>query len=415
MGRDAAAKERGKDLVKKFVTEVLQGHGDDRSRDTEAMINARIAQIDALISTQLNEVMHHPDFQKLEGTWRGLQVPAQQHARRARSSRSRCSTSRRRICSRTCRRRPSSTRARCSRRSTRRSSASSAARRSARCSATTSSASRGQDIELLEKISQVAAAAHAPFLTAASAGHVQHGELHAARRAARHGEGLRHDRVREVEELPRRREDSRYVALTLPRILMREPYGADTVPVEAFDYEEHVDGTDHSKYLWGNAAWALGARVTQAFATYGWCATIRGVESGGLVEGSAGAQLHDRVRRHRHEVPDRDADLRSPREGAGRPRLRAARALQGHATTPRSSACSRRRSPRSTTPTRRRRMRGSRRSCRTSSPCRGSRTISSRSCATRSAGSRRSDEIADVPEQLDHRSTWWPTTTSASR
>jgi type VI secretion system protein ImpC len=80
-------------------------------------------------------------------------------------------------------------------------------------------------------------------------------------------------------------EDSRYVALTLPRILIREPYGASTVPVEAFDYEEGVDGTDHSKYLWANSAWALAARVTQSFATYGWCATIRGVESGGLVDG----------------------------------------------------------------------------------------------------------------------------------
>jgi len=80
-------------------------------------------------------------------------------------------------------------------------------------------------------------------------------------------------------------EDSRYVALTLPRILMREPYGSATVPVEAFNYEENVDGTDHSKYLWANSAWALASRVTQAFATYGWCATIRGVESGGLVDG----------------------------------------------------------------------------------------------------------------------------------
>jgi type VI secretion system protein ImpC len=83
----------------------------------------------------------------------------------------------------------------------------------------------------------------------------------------------------------RNSDDARYVALTLPRILMREPYGAATVPVEAFDYEENVDGSDHSKYLWGNSAWALASRVTQAFATYGWCATIRGVESGGLVPG----------------------------------------------------------------------------------------------------------------------------------
>jgi type VI secretion system protein ImpC len=80
-------------------------------------------------------------------------------------------------------------------------------------------------------------------------------------------------------------EDSRYVALCLPRMLLRLPYGRDTVPIDEFQYEERVDGTDHDKYLWGNAAWALGARVTNAFARYGWCATIRGVESGGLVEG----------------------------------------------------------------------------------------------------------------------------------
>src|SRR5215218_6259562 len=70
-GRDAAAKERGKDMVKQFVSEVLAGSM-TMSRDTEAMINARIAQIDHLISLQLNEVMHHPEFQKLEATWRGL-------------------------------------------------------------------------------------------------------------------------------------------------------------------------------------------------------------------------------------------------------------------------------------------------------------------------------------------------------
>jgi type VI secretion system protein ImpC len=66
---------------------------------------------------------------------------------------------------------------------------------------------------------------------------------------------------------------------------MRLPYGKDNVPVEEFNYEEGVDGTDHGKYLWGNAAWALGARLTNAYAAYGWCACIRGVESGGLVEG----------------------------------------------------------------------------------------------------------------------------------
>jgi type VI secretion system protein ImpC len=80
-------------------------------------------------------------------------------------------------------------------------------------------------------------------------------------------------------------EDSRYVGLCLPRTLARLPYGKNTVPVEAFSYEENVDGTDHTRYTWSNAAYALGARLTQAYSLYGWCAAIRGVEGGGLVEG----------------------------------------------------------------------------------------------------------------------------------
>ena len=69
--RDASTRDRGKDLVKEFVAQVLQGEM-TVSRDAEATINARIAQIDHLISLQLNEILHHPQFQKLEGTWRGL-------------------------------------------------------------------------------------------------------------------------------------------------------------------------------------------------------------------------------------------------------------------------------------------------------------------------------------------------------
>jgi type VI secretion system protein ImpC len=80
-------------------------------------------------------------------------------------------------------------------------------------------------------------------------------------------------------------EDSRYVGLVLPRVLGRLPYGKDTKPVEAFNYEENVDGTDHSKYLWMNAAWAMGAKLTQSFARHKWCAAIRGVEGGGMVDG----------------------------------------------------------------------------------------------------------------------------------
>ena len=83
----------------------------------------------------------------------------------------------------------------------------------------------------------------------------------------------------------RQSEDSRYVGLCLPHTLMRLPYGKGGITADGFNYEEGVDGTDHSKYLWGNAAYSLGTRLTAAHAEYGWCAAIRGVEGGGLVEG----------------------------------------------------------------------------------------------------------------------------------
>jgi type VI secretion system protein ImpC len=86
---------------------------------------------------------------------------------------------------------------------------------------------------------------------------------------------------------------------------MRLPYGKDTKPVDGFDYEEGVDGADHSKYLWGNAAFALGARLTNAFSLYGWCAAIRGVEGGGLVEG---------LPAHTFQTDEGDVALKCPTE-----------------------------------------------------------------------------------------------------
>jgi type VI secretion system protein ImpC len=83
----------------------------------------------------------------------------------------------------------------------------------------------------------------------------------------------------------REAEDSRYLALTLPRFLARIPYGAKTNPVEDFAFEEDIAGTEHDKYVWANAAYAMGTNITRSFKTYGWCSRIRGAESGGMVEG----------------------------------------------------------------------------------------------------------------------------------
>src|SRR5262249_33238380 len=83
----------------------------------------------------------------------------------------------------------------------------------------------------------------------------------------------------------RESEDSRYVALTLPHVLGRLPYGENFKRIDEFNFEEFVDGKDHDKYLWMNAAWAYASRITDAVAKYGWRARTRGVEGGGKVEG----------------------------------------------------------------------------------------------------------------------------------
>jgi type VI secretion system protein ImpC len=141
-----------------------------------------------------------------------------------------------------------------------------------------------QDIALLEKISNVAAAAHAPFFSAANP-HLfnldSFTDLGTPRDMAKIFDTVEYAKWKSFRES----EDSRYVGLCLPHILMRLPYGPDTVPVEGFNFKEDVDGKDHSKYLWGNAAYAMATRLTDAFAKYSWCAAIRGVEGGGLVEG----------------------------------------------------------------------------------------------------------------------------------
>ncbi len=141
-----------------------------------------------------------------------------------------------------------------------------------------------EDIDLLERVSKVAASAHAPFLTAANPEMLNLDSFTAIDAPRDMGKIFDNTEYAKWKSF-RASEDSRYVGLALPHILMRLPYGKNGVTCDAFNYQEAVDGSDHSKYLWGNAAYALAARLTNAFAQYGWCAAIRGVEGGGLVEG----------------------------------------------------------------------------------------------------------------------------------
>jgi type VI secretion system protein ImpC len=282
LAKDDAARDRGKDMVKQFVKEVLSGTI-TIARDVDAMINARIAQIDHLISIQLNEVMHAPEFQKLEGTWRGLKYLIQNSETSDKLKIKVLNVNKKELL-RDLQRAPEFDQSALFKKVYEEEFGVFGGAPFGALIGDYEFNKSGQDIELLEKVSQVAAAAHAPFLTAASHEMFNlesYTELDAPRDLSRVFDTTEYARWKGF----RQSEDSRYVALTCPRVLLRLPYGKDTVPVDGFNYEEKVDGTDHSRYLFGNAAWALGARLTSAFAMYGWCACIRGVESGGLVEG----------------------------------------------------------------------------------------------------------------------------------
>ena len=282
MAREESQKAYAKDLIGEFVGQIMEGTM-VISKDTETMINARISQIDKLISMQLNEVMHNPEFQKLEGSWRGLHYLVHQSETGERLKIRVMNVSKKDLLK--------------SMEKASEFDQSSIFKKvyeeeygmfgGAAYGAMIGDyefSNHPQDLALLEKISEVAAAAHAPFVSSASPQLLNldsFADIGVPRDMAKIFQSVEYAKWKSFRDS----EDSRYVALALPHVLMRLPYGKENVPVEAFDFEEGVDGTDSSKYLWGNAAYALGTRLTDAFAKYHWCAAIRGVEGGGLVEG----------------------------------------------------------------------------------------------------------------------------------
>ncbi|MCU7931097.1 MAG: type VI secretion system contractile sheath large subunit [Candidatus Thiodiazotropha sp. (ex Codakia rugifera)] len=139
------------------------------------------------------------------------------------------------------------------------------------------------DVELLTGMSQVAASAHAPFIAGAAPTVMQMEswqELANPRDLTKIFQTPEYASWRSLRES----EDSRYIGLAMPRYLARLPYGAKTDPVEEFDFEEDTEGAQHDKYTWSNSAYAMAVNINKAFKMYGWTTRIRGVESGGAVE-----------------------------------------------------------------------------------------------------------------------------------
>ncbi|WP_313170295.1 type VI secretion system contractile sheath large subunit [Massilia oculi] len=142
----------------------------------------------------------------------------------------------------------------------------------------------GPDVELLAQMAQVAAAAHAPLISAADPSVMlmdSWQELANPRDLTKLFQTPEHAAWRSFRES----EDARYVGLAMPRFLARAPYGAGTNPVEEFDFEETTGRPGALDFTWANAAYAMAVNINRSFKRYGWCSQIRGIESGGVVEG----------------------------------------------------------------------------------------------------------------------------------
>ena len=160
------------------------------------------------------------------------------------------------------------------------------------------------DVELIGQIAQVSAAAHAPFIAAAAPTLMQMDswqELSNPRDLTKIFTTPEYAAWRSLRDS----EDSRYIGLAMPRFLARLPYGAKTNPIEEFNFEEDTEGADSTKYTWANSAYAMATNINQSFKMYGWCSRIRGIESGGLVEG---------LPTHTFPTDDGGVDMKCPTE-----------------------------------------------------------------------------------------------------
>jgi type VI secretion system protein ImpC len=253
--------------------------------DAVNSINAIIAEIDSKLTEQVNLILHHSDFQQLEGAWRGLhylvnntETDEMLKIRFLSISKNELGKTIKRYKGTAWDQSPLFKRV--------------YEQEFGQLGGEPYGCLVGDyhfdhsppDVEILGGMAQIAAAAHAPFIAGAAPSTMQMDswqELTNPRDLTKIFSTPEYAAWRSLRES----EDSRYIGLTMPRFLARLPYGAKTDPVEEFDFEEDTEGADSSRYTWANSAYSMAVNVNRAFKLYGWCSRIRGVESGGSVEG----------------------------------------------------------------------------------------------------------------------------------
>ncbi|BFO09449.1 type VI secretion system contractile sheath large subunit [Serratia rubidaea] len=278
---DATADERVTAAMQIFL-ERLKQSGDKVEKLDKTLLDHHIAELDHQISRQLDAVMHHEDFQRVESLWRGMKSLVDKTDFRQNVKIELLDLSKDDL----------------------RQDFEDAPEIvqsglylqtyvaeydtpggepiGALISAYEFDAS-AQDIALLRNISKVSAAAHMPFIGSAGPKFFLKDNMEDV--AAIKDIGNYFDRAEYIKwKAFRETDDARYIGLVMPRVLGRLPYGPDTVPVRSFNYVEEVKGPDHDKYLWTNASFAFAANMVRSFINNGWCVQIRGPQAGGAVQ-----------------------------------------------------------------------------------------------------------------------------------
>lgn len=256
--------------------------GQTVSKDVERTVKFWIAEIDKKLSAQLNEVLHHADFQRLEGSWRGLHYLVDQ-TETGEMMKVKVMNISKRDLFKDLEKAVEFDQSQLFKKVYEDEYGTLGGSPYGMLVGDYDFGRGAEDISMLKKLGGVASAAHAPFVAAAGAkmfGMEKYTQLPNPRDLAKIFEGVEYTSWKSFRDS----EDSRYVALAMPRVLGRLPFGEGFKSCEAFNYEEGVDGKDHDKYLWMNAAWAYAARITDAVSKFGWMARTRGVEGGGKVE-----------------------------------------------------------------------------------------------------------------------------------
>ncbi len=282
VARSDAEHSRAKDIIAELVREVLKGEV-VISDNLSVTLDARIAEIDRLISSQLSEVMHHADFQQLESSWTGLHYLCK-HTSTGSMMKIQVFNATKKELTRDFKSAIDFDQSTLFKKVYEEEFGTFGGSPFGALIGDFDITRQSEDMYFVEQMSHIAAAAHAPFISAASPelfGLETFAELGKPRDMSKLFDTVDYAKWKSFRDA----EDSRYVGLTLPRFLGRQPYDPkEGTTVEGFNFVEEVDGSDHSRYLWVNTAYAFGARLTAAFESFGWCAAIRGVEGGGLVE-----------------------------------------------------------------------------------------------------------------------------------